>query len=84
MNSIEYDPAVDAAYFRLADRPGIDSEEIADGIIVDYDQDDNVIAVELLGVKTINPRDFQKLKPLLSQSALAQFQEWLPKLAIAH
>lgn len=85
MNSIniEYDPAVDAAYFQITDQLGIDSEEIADGIIVDYDQNDNVIAVELLGVKTINPNDFQKLKPLLSPSALAQFQEWLPRLAIA-
>lgn len=82
--SIEYDPTVDAAYFQLTETEiGIDSEEIADGIIVDYDQDDNVIAVELLGVKTINPDDFQKLKPLLPESALAQFQEWLPKLAIA-
>lgn len=85
MNSIniEYDPAVDAAYFQITDQLGIDSEEIADGIIVDYDQDDNVIAVELLGVRMINPDDFQKLQPLLPQSALAQFQEWLPKRAIA-
>ncbi|MBE9240429.1 DUF2283 domain-containing protein [Synechocystis salina] len=83
MNNIEYDPEVDSVYFRLADQPGIDSEEIADGIIVDYDQNRNVIAVELLGVKTINPDDFQKLKSLLSQSALERLQEWLPKLAIA-
>jgi hypothetical protein len=34
-----------------------------------------VIAVELLGVKTINPNDFQKLKPLLPESTLAQFEE---------
>lgn len=84
MKSIEYDPEVDAAYFQIADQLGTDSEEIAEGIIVDYDQNDNVIAVEILGVKTINPDDFQKLKPLLSQSALAQFQEWFPKLAIAY
>jgi uncharacterized protein YuzE len=83
MNNIEYDPVIDAAYFQLTDKLGVDSEEIADGIIVDYDQNDNVIAVELLGVRTINPNDFQKLKPLLPESALAQFQEWLPKLAIA-
>jgi uncharacterized protein YuzE len=81
--SIEYDPAVDTAYFQITGQLGIESEEIADGIIVDYDQDDNVIAVELLGVKTINPDDFQKLKPLLSKSALAQFQEWLPKMVMA-
>ncbi|MEB3226785.1 MAG: DUF2283 domain-containing protein [Synechocystis sp.] len=53
--SIEYDPTVDTAYFQVTGTGiGIDSEEIADGIIVDYDQNDNVIAVELLGVRTIN------------------------------
>ncbi len=83
MNSIEYDPVVDAAYFQLTDKLGVDSEEIADGIIVDYDKNDNVIGVELLGVRTISSNDFQKLKPLLPESALAQFQEWLPRLAIA-
>jgi uncharacterized protein YuzE len=41
MNSIEYYPVVDAAYFQLTDKLGVDSEEVADGIIVDYDQDDN-------------------------------------------
>ncbi len=83
MNSIQYDPAVDAAYIQLTDKQGVDSEEIAEGIIVDYDQNDNVIAVELLGVRTINPNDFQKLKPLLPESVLTKFQEWLPTLAIA-
>jgi len=83
MNSIEYDPAVDSAYIQLSEKPGVESEEIAEGIIVDYDQDNNVVAVELLGVKTINPDNFRFLSPLLSESALAKFQEWLPKLAIA-
>jgi uncharacterized protein YuzE len=72
----EYDPAVDAAYFQITDGLGIDSEEIADGIIVDYDQNDNVIAVELLGVKTINPDDFQKLKPLISKSNFTKIKSF--------
>lgn len=83
MNSIEYDPIVDAVYFQFTDGLGIESEEIAEGIIVDYDQSDNVIAVELLGVKTLSPENFQKLKPLLPASALAHLQGWLPQRAIA-
>jgi uncharacterized protein YuzE len=50
---INYDPEVDAAYIQLTNSQGVESEEIADGIIVDYDKDDNVVGIELLGVKTI-------------------------------
>jgi uncharacterized protein YuzE len=31
---------VDAAYFRIKNKTVLDSEEIADGIIVDYDDED--------------------------------------------
>jgi uncharacterized protein YuzE len=75
IHQVQYDPVVDAAYFQLTNSQGVDSEEIADGIIVDYDKDDKVIAVELLGMRTINPSDFIKLKPLLPESVLAEFQQ---------
>ena len=34
---VNYDRDVDAAYFRIENKTVLDSEEIADGIIVDYD-----------------------------------------------
>jgi uncharacterized protein YuzE len=63
-----YDPDVDAAYFRIKDTRVLESEEIADGIIVDYDGDDNIVGIELLGIETINPKNFALLKSILSES----------------
>jgi uncharacterized protein YuzE len=77
-----YDPDVDAAYFRIKDTRVLDSEEIADGIIVDYDEDDNVVGVELLGIKTINPKSFALLKSILPESSQAQFQEFFPSVTL--
>ena len=65
---INYDPDVDAAYFRIKDTTVLESEEIADGIIVDYDGDDNIVGIELLGIETINPKNFALLKSILSKS----------------
>lgn len=83
MKRIEYDPEVDAAYFQIEDRPVVDSEEIADGIIVDYDEDDQVVAVELLGVKTIDPQTLSRLTPLLSPRAVESFRKKYLSLAVA-
>lgn len=80
MNNIEYDPVVDSAYFQLTDSIGIESEEITDGVIVDYDEYNNVIAIELLGVTNLSPNALKQLTSLLSPSALVQLQEWLPQL----
>lgn len=33
---VNYDQDIDAAYFRLKNKTVLDSEEIADGIIIDY------------------------------------------------
>ncbi|GBF80849.1 DUF2283 domain-containing protein [Aphanothece sacrum] len=69
---VDYDQEVDAAYFRIENKTVLDSEEIADGIIVDYDKDDNIVGVELLGVKTIKPENFALLIPLLPESFYAK------------
>ncbi|MEB3189945.1 MAG: DUF2283 domain-containing protein [Snowella sp.] len=80
MNNIEYDPVVDSAYFQLTDSIGIESEEITDGVIVDYDKYNNIVAIELLGVTTLSSNALKQLNTLVSPSALAQLQEWLPQL----
>jgi uncharacterized protein YuzE len=44
-----YDNDIDAIYFTLVDVVNSkDSEEIAEGIIVDYDDEDNIIGIEIL------------------------------------
>src|ERR1700730_2219365 len=42
------DHAADAVYLNLTDRPIKDSEEVADGIIVDYDAEGRIVGVEIL------------------------------------
>jgi uncharacterized protein YuzE len=42
------DHAADAVYLNLTDRPIKDSEEVADGIVVDYDADGRIVGVEIL------------------------------------
>ncbi len=48
---IEYDKVADALYIRLTDAGDAkvaESEEIAPGIIVDFDERDNIVGVEIL------------------------------------
>jgi uncharacterized protein YuzE len=45
---LRVDRAADAVYLNLADRPIKDSEEVADGIIADYDDSGRIVGVEIL------------------------------------
>lgn len=45
---VRVDHAADAVYLNLTDRPIKDSEEVADGIIVDYDEAGRIVGVEIL------------------------------------
>ena len=73
---INYDQEVDAAYFRLENETVLDSEEIADGIIVDYNQHNKIVGTELLGVKTINLGNLAVLIPLLPESFKALIKDF--------
>lgn len=42
------DPEVDALYLRLNDADIADSEQVAPGVVLDYDAQDNIVGVELL------------------------------------
>lgn len=45
---VKVDMESDALYFRLCEDDVEDSEEIAPGIIIDYNKDDNVVGIEIL------------------------------------
>lgn len=45
---IRYDPEADALYIKIRDGKVADSEEISDGIIIDYDEDGNIIGIEVV------------------------------------
>ena len=57
------DEEADALHFRLVDMPVAESDEIAPGVIVDYDESNQVIGIEVLGLSKrrppVNPMDFQ-------------------------
>ena len=45
---IRYDPEADALYIKIRDGKVADSEEISDGVIIDYDEDGNIIGIEVV------------------------------------
>lgn len=47
---IKYDKTADALYIRLRDEKVVESDEVAPGIIVDLDENNEVIGIEVLWV----------------------------------
>lgn len=45
---VRVDQGADAVYLNLTDRPVEESEEVADGIIVDYDTEGRIVGIEIL------------------------------------
>jgi uncharacterized protein YuzE len=45
---VRVDHGADAVYLSLTDRPIKESEEVADGIVVDYDAEGRIVGVEIL------------------------------------
>lgn len=50
---MSYDAETDVLYIRLNDRPIEQSEQIADGLIVDYDESGVIVGIEVLWVGEI-------------------------------
>jgi len=46
-----YDPEVDALYVNLSERPAVESEEVAPGVVLDFDADNRLVGIELLNAK---------------------------------
>ncbi len=57
------DQEADALHFHLVDIPVEESEEVASGVIVDYDESSRVFGIEILRLSKrrppVNPLDFQ-------------------------
>ena len=46
-----YDAAADALYVRFTDAPVVESEEVADGVILDFDAEGRIVAFEFLDTR---------------------------------
>ncbi|MFA4877067.1 MAG: DUF2283 domain-containing protein [Methanoregula sp.] len=64
---VTVDKEVDALYMRLSDTRIRDSEEVRPGIILDYDEQDNLVGIEVLRVSERVPS--ASLKSILVESA---------------
>ncbi|MDQ7053119.1 MAG: DUF2283 domain-containing protein [candidate division KSB1 bacterium] len=59
---LKIDQKDDALYFRLDESAIVDSEEVKPGIILDYDANDNVVGIEILGLsKRVPVETFKSL-----------------------
>jgi uncharacterized protein YuzE len=43
-----YDPKADALYVRFAETSIVESEEVADGVVLDFDAEGKLVAIEVL------------------------------------
>ena len=51
----------DALYLRLDDSTIVESEEVSDGIVLDYNADGKVVGVEVLYVSQRSPNSWQQI-----------------------
>ncbi len=60
---LKVDPEADALYLRLDDSQIIESEEVAPGVVLDYNEQNQVVGIEILGISkrapSLNPRELQ-------------------------
>jgi uncharacterized protein YuzE len=43
-----YDPEADALYVRFAESPVVESEEVAEGVVLDFDGEGKIVGFEFL------------------------------------
>jgi uncharacterized protein YuzE len=44
---ISYDKATDSLYIHLADRPSVDSDEVKDGVVLDFDAQGALVGIDV-------------------------------------
>ena len=61
---LNYDPKTDSLYIDLNEHPSVDSDEVAPGIVVDYDAEGNAVGIDIQHASKL--MDLTKLEaPLL-------------------
>ncbi len=70
MIKIEYDSSVDAGYIYFSHNTIINTEEISKGIILDYDNNRQVVGIEVLNVHYQTAIDLDKLPNSIKDAIL--------------
>ncbi len=79
---INYDRAANAAYIRRFEGKIINSEELAPGIVYDYDETDRVVGIEILAVKQRTAEQFKNIDFPLEESEKQEIRQWFGKLIL--
>jgi uncharacterized protein YuzE len=54
---LHYDKVTDAAYVRFSAQAVVESEEVAPGVVLDYDADGKMVGMEVLDARAHLPPD---------------------------
>jgi len=54
---LKYDIEADAAYFRFSEGAVVESEEVRPGVVLDFDGDGKIVAMEVFGAANLLPKD---------------------------
>jgi len=71
--NFSYDKMANALYIRFSNEKVSNSDEIVDGIVIDYGKDENIIGVEIL--------NFTERKLNLNDLIKMNIEELIPRLA---
>ena len=44
---LDYHPDTDSLYFDLSERPSVESREISEGVVLDYDSDGRLVGIDI-------------------------------------
>ena len=44
---LDYYPDTDSLYIDLSSRPSVESQEVSEGVVIDYDADGNVVGIDI-------------------------------------
>jgi len=44
---LNYDPTTDSLYIHLSDSPSVDSDEVAEGVVLDFDKNGGVVGIDV-------------------------------------
>ena len=44
---LSYDPETDSLYIHLIEKPGVDSDEVANGVVLDFDDEGGIVGIDV-------------------------------------
>jgi uncharacterized protein YuzE len=65
----KYYPETDTLYVELKEIPSVESEEVADGVVVDYDESGEIVGIEIENVSRRDNLDLPFVVKILPASA---------------